>query len=84
MPRQEISTNPPCPLFRWYSDLIISTLKVGQSLVIPTRATNGTLVSGNLAQCKTILNDTDSTFSVGTDNTIVPGKSSALRMYGLC
>lgn len=56
---------------------MISTLKVGQSLVIPTRATNGTLVSGNLAQCKTILNDTDSTFSIGTKNNIVPGKISA-------
>jgi hypothetical protein len=54
-----------------------STLAVGESLVIPTRATSGTVISNNIAQCATVLsNDTRFAIPEGT-TAIVPGE------YGL-
>lgn len=49
-------------------------MRVGQSLVVPTRSTQGTLVPGNHAQCKAIVSESDTSFVVGTNVTIVPGQ----------
>jgi len=57
-------------------------LKVGESLVIPTRSTNGTLVPGNLAQCKTIANETDTSFTTDTGKLIVPGQYALAAIDG--
>lgn len=59
-----------------------SALKVGESLVIPTRSTDGTLVSGNLAQCKTIANEADTSFTSDTDKLIVPGQYALAAIDG--
>jgi len=58
------------------------SLKVGESLVIPTRSTNGTLVAGNLAQCKMVVNELDTSFNVGTNVTIVPGQYALAAIDG--
>ncbi|KII91942.1 carbohydrate-binding module family 32 protein [Plicaturopsis crispa FD-325 SS-3] len=56
------------------------TLGVGKTLVVPTRHTNGTLVEGNLAQCKSVLS-TDTSFS-NTNATIVPGQYALAAIDG--
>ncbi|KAG8864784.1 alpha,alpha-trehalase ath1 [Tulasnella sp. 330] len=56
------------------------TLKAGQSLVVPTRHTNGTLVSGNLAQCKTILAPEVSFLSPNAS--VVPGQYALAAIDG--
>ncbi|KAF7971069.1 hypothetical protein HWV62_22127 [Athelia sp. TMB] len=59
-------------------------LKVGESLVVPTRATSGTLVPGNLAQCKTIANSTDTSFtlSASANASVVPGQYALAAIDG--
>jgi hypothetical protein len=58
----------------------LSTLTVGQSLVIPTRHTNGTLVEGNLAQCKSVIS-TDTDFHA-PDSSIVAGQYALAAIDG--
>jgi trehalose/maltose hydrolase-like predicted phosphorylase len=56
------------------------TLKVGESLTVPTRSTNGTLVEGNIAQCATVISG-DTGFDV-IDPTIVAGQYSLAAVDG--
>jgi len=58
------------------------SLQVGESLVVPTRSTNGTLVPGNLAQCKTVINQSDTSFTIGTNVTTVPGQYALAAIDG--
>jgi len=58
------------------------TLEVGESLVVPTRFTNGTLVPGNLAQCKTVVNDRSTSFTASSDVTTVPGQYALSAIDG--
>jgi len=77
-----------------------SSLKVGESLIVPTRFTKGTLVAGSksshldnfltssnlraldLAQCKTAVNQTDTSFTIGTNTTVVPGQYAIAAFDG--
>ncbi|KAG8988480.1 alpha,alpha-trehalase ath1 [Tulasnella sp. JGI-2019a] len=56
------------------------TLKAGQSLVVPTRHTNGTLVEGNLAQCKSILAPEVS--FTNTSPSVIPGQYALAAIDG--
>ncbi|KAE9382576.1 hypothetical protein BT96DRAFT_1010391 [Gymnopus androsaceus JB14] len=56
------------------------TLGVGDSLTIPTRQTNGTLVEGNIAQCATVISG-DTGFNV-SEPTIVAGQYSLAAVDG--
>lgn len=61
-------------IFSFFTFSFFSTLRVGESITIPTRSTNGTLVEGNQAQCSTITsNSSDTGFQVNTPD-IVPGQ----------
>ncbi|BGP30989.1 alpha,alpha-trehalase ath1 [Rhodotorula toruloides] len=56
------------------------TLTPGQSLTVPTRATSGALVEGNIAQCQTVLTN-DTRFGL-ENNTIVPGEYALSAIDG--
>ncbi|BGP23663.1 alpha,alpha-trehalase ath1 [Rhodotorula toruloides] len=56
------------------------TLTPGQSLTVPTRATSGALVEGNIAQCQTVLTN-DTRFGLA-NNTIVPGEYALSAIDG--
>ncbi|KAE9402984.1 family 65 glycoside hydrolase [Gymnopus androsaceus JB14] len=56
------------------------TLGVGDSLTVPTRRTNGTLVEGNIAQCATVISG-DTGFNV-SEPTIVAGQYSLAAVDG--
>ncbi|GAA5927993.1 alpha,alpha-trehalase ATH1 [Sporobolomyces koalae] len=56
------------------------TLDVGETLTIPTSATNGTLVAGNLAQCVRVLSN-DTSFE-NRNEYIVPGEYALAAVDG--
>lgn len=59
-----------------------STLAVGEVLVVPTRATSGTVVANNIAQCATVLsNDTRFAIPEGT-TAVVPGEYALAAVDG--
>ncbi|GAA5893748.1 hypothetical protein JCM8208_001234 [Rhodotorula glutinis] len=58
------------------------TISLGESITVPTRSTEGTLVDGNLAQCKSVLNN-DTRFHIDPMNrTSRPGEYALAAIDG--
>lgn len=57
-----------------------SSLAVGDTLTVPTRMVSGSLVEGNIAQCKTVMSN-DTKFGI-EDSPIVPGEFALSAIDG--
>lgn len=60
--------------------LSCSSIAVGGTLTVPTRMVSGSLVDGNIAQCKTVMSN-DTKFGI-EDSPIVPGEFALSAIDG--
>lgn len=76
-----MSDSPPCPVPAGL-ELILpcSSLAVGGTLTVPTRIVSGSLVEGNIAQCKTVMSN-DTKFGI-ENSPIVPGEFALSAIDG--